>query len=231
MSMATLGAGEMDGLLAALKSADGVFCVDSDQRISHWSDSASQILGYAAAEVSGRPCYDVIGGRDAQDFGFCRRNCPVVTNARRGRTTADYDVLVRDREGADRWINMSVLLLKTQRRRSPQVLHLFRDVTERRRVEALARRALDALREMAPSGPAGEEPAGEERPHAPLPSLSRRESQVLRLLAAGVGTQQMAENLGISPITARNHVTRLIAKLGVRNRLEAVLYASRNRLI
>lgn len=219
-----------DGLLASLETADGLFAVDGAQRIVRWSASAQQLLGYAPEEVLGRPCYEVIGGRDSQNYRFCRRACPIMTNARRGRPTRDYDVLARTRDGADIWVNISILLVKGQGR-SPLVLHLMRDVTEQRRVEALARRAMEALRELG----AGPERAPEEsldglRP-PPAPTLSRRELQVLQLLACGLGTREIAQHLGVSAITARNHITHVLAKLGAKTRLQAVLYASRRRLI
>lgn len=215
-----------------LQSADGIFYIDRSQRITYWSSSAEQILGYTAQDVMGRPCHEVLGGRDSQNYRFCRRNCPIVANARRGRLTSDYDVLTRRKDGADVWINTSILLLKTKKSRSPLVIHLFRDVTERRRVEGLARRAVDSLREMAarPGEPAGQAPQPDPHP-TPLPALSKRELQVLQLLASGLGTRQIAENLGLSPVTARNHITHVVSKLGARNRLEAVLYASRRRLV
>jgi PAS domain S-box-containing protein len=219
-------------MLADFKTADGMFCVDSSQRIVHWGPSAQQLLGHTAEEVLGKPCHEVLGGRDSQNYRFCRRNCPIVTNARRGRPTADYDVLARTKDDTDIWLNVSVLLLKSRRRRSPLVMHLLRDVTERRRVEVLARRAMETLKELT-SGPAQAEDEGgywEPRP-TPLPALSRRELQVLQLMAVGLSTKQIAENLGVSPVTARNHITHLVSKLGACNRLQAVVYASRRRLI
>jgi PAS domain S-box-containing protein len=231
-SIKSLISDDVTELLGGLQSADGVFCIDGSQRIIYWSLSAEQILGHAADDVLGQPCYEVLGGRESQNHRFCRRNCPIVTNARRGRPTGDYDVLTRAKDGSDVWINISILLLKTERRGRPLVLHLFRDVTGRRRVEGLARRALEALRELGAEAPAPEGPevdAGS-RP-TPLPALSTRELQVLQLLASGLTTEQIAENLSVSPVTARNHITHLVTKLGARNRLQAVLYASRRRLI
>ncbi len=223
---------DLKELLGGLQSADGVFCVDRSQRIIHWSPSAEQILGHSAGEVLGQPCHKVLGGRDSQNYRFCRRNCPIMTNARRGRPTTDYDVLTRTKGGADVWINVSILLLKSKRSRSPLVVHLIRDVTERRRVEVLARRAVETLRELTvgPGQPAAQASQPDPRP-TPLPALSKRELQVLQLLASGLDTRQIAENIGVSPITARNHITHVVSKLGARNRLQAVLYASRRRLI
>ncbi len=61
--------------------------------------------------------------------------------------------------------------------------------------------------------------------------LTTRESEVLMLLADGVATKEIGERLFISLNTARNHVQRLIAKLGAHSRLEAVAIARRNGLL
>jgi PAS domain S-box-containing protein len=220
---------EVAPFIDGLKTAEGFFAVDCDQRIIHWNASAEQMLGRAAHEVLGKPCHEVFAGRDSQNFRFCRQNCPVTQNARRGRATADYDVVATSADGKDLWANVSVMLLK-QPQEAPLVLHTFRDVTERRRVETFARRAMESLREI--ESPPGEpEPDTEEPRPTPIPPLSRREMQALQLMAVGLSTKEIAEHLGVSPITARNHITHVISKLGAGNRLQAVLYASRRRLI
>jgi DNA-binding NarL/FixJ family response regulator len=58
--------------------------------------------------------------------------------------------------------------------------------------------------------------------------LSRRELEVLRLLAEGLSNREIAERLFISPKTAEHHVSRVYAKLGVSTRAEAAAYAVRN---
>lgn len=50
--------------IRALRSADGMFVTDERQRIVHWSDSAEGLLGRTAAEVVGRPCYEVMAGTE-----------------------------------------------------------------------------------------------------------------------------------------------------------------------
>jgi DNA-binding NarL/FixJ family response regulator len=52
--------------------------------------------------------------------------------------------------------------------------------------------------------------------------LSEREHEVLQLMAGGAPTRQIAERLGISPVTVRRHVSALIEKLGVADRASAV---------
>jgi DNA-binding NarL/FixJ family response regulator len=57
--------------------------------------------------------------------------------------------------------------------------------------------------------------------------LTAREQEVLGLLAAGMSNAGIAETLVISEKTAGHHVSRILAKLGVRNRAEAAAVAAR----
>jgi len=72
------------------------------------------------------------------------------------------------------------------------------------------------------------------QPPPPLPAyswtarLSRREGDVLRLLAEGQSTVEIADTLFISPATVKCHVARLIAKVGVRDRVQLVIAAYRS---
>jgi DNA-binding CsgD family transcriptional regulator len=61
--------------------------------------------------------------------------------------------------------------------------------------------------------------------------LTRREIEVLRLLARGRSTKQIAQELRISRKTAANHVEHIYAKLGVSNRALASLFAAKHGLV
>jgi DNA-binding CsgD family transcriptional regulator len=61
--------------------------------------------------------------------------------------------------------------------------------------------------------------------------MTGRELEVLELLAQGRSTQEVADTLGISVLTVRGHVRRVLVKLGVHSRLEAVAFALRRGLI
>ena len=59
--------------------------------------------------------------------------------------------------------------------------------------------------------------------------LSKREEQVLHLLADGLSNRELAKALSLSEHTIKNHLFRIFDKLGVSSRIEAVLYAVSQR--
>ena len=61
--------------------------------------------------------------------------------------------------------------------------------------------------------------------------LSRRERDVLLLIAEGQSTAEIASTLFISPATVKCHVARLIAKVGARDRVQLVIAAYRSGLV
>ena len=62
-------------------------------------------------------------------------------------------------------------------------------------------------------------------------ALTRREREVLRLLAAGISQEGIASRLFISPKTVATHIQRVIGKLGVHSRAQAVALAHREHLV
>ncbi len=71
--------------------------------------------------------------------------------------------------------------------------------------------------------------SGENRPGDA--QLTAREREVLGLLARGCAQQAIAERLVISPKTVATHIQRILAKLGVHSRAEAVAFAHRWQLV
>ena len=61
--------------------------------------------------------------------------------------------------------------------------------------------------------------------------LSERDRQVLTLVARGLNNTEIAEALGLSPLTAKTHVSRVMGKLGARDRAQLVMVAYESGLV
>jgi len=196
--------------LGKIAATDGLFVTDYRQRVRAWSLAAQRLLGYSAEEVVGRVCYDVVMGSRPDGHPVCGTSCPVTRNARRGRGTASYPVTAIARDGSPRYLDNTVLVLEGPRG-SFRVVHLLRETCE------------TPPARPAKSGPCDDMPLAEQ--------LTRRELEVLRLFARGATLAEVASELSISLLTARNHATNIQHKLDVRNRLQMVLEGPRRGLV
>jgi DNA-binding NarL/FixJ family response regulator len=127
-------------------------------------------------------------------------------------TTYDLDEYVYDaiRAGA------SAFLLKDVR--PTQLVEAIRIVAagDALLAPSVTRRLLDRFARSLP----GREPAP-----AALSSLTEREVEVLRLLASGMSNAELAEHLFVSEATVKSHISNILRKLGVRDRVQAVILA------
>ena len=87
---------------------------------------------------------------------------------------------------------------------------------------AVTRRVIDEFARRAPSR--SPQPAA-------LAELTEREVEVLRLMARGLSNAEIAEELVITAGTAKTHVSRILMKLGARDRVQAVVLAYETGLV
>jgi DNA-binding NarL/FixJ family response regulator len=74
-------------------------------------------------------------------------------------------------------------------------------------------------------------PAAPPSPPVALKELTPREQEVLDLLARGLSNPEICERLVISEATAKTHVARILQKLDLRDRVQAVIYAYEHGLV
>lgn len=210
---------ETNGLDQMLASAgDGVFVIGADGRIVVWNRAAERILGYAPREAIGRLCCDLFAGLDDKGNRLCYQGCHVMTLVKLGEAIQNFDMRTRTKAGRPIWLNISVLTFPVEKRNAALAVHMIRDVTATKELLTMVHERLSA-------------PAAGEDAASAAATLTRRELEVLRLMAAGANTKVAAEKLHVSPSTIRNHAQNMFAKLNVHSRLEAVAYATRHRLL
>jgi DNA-binding CsgD family transcriptional regulator len=196
---------------------------DGDDRIVSWSAAAQELLGFAPAQVMSQRLFEALDARDAFGNRFCGRGCGFHEMVRAGEPVNTFEMQVCCADGGRLHTFVSVAPEGGRRRGGRLTYHLRADLRrqgDRRRIDDRRRRR-----------PLGRESDDQTTPGDPSWGLSARESQVLRCLAGGDDTAEIAKQLGISETTVRNHVQHVLRKLGVHGRLEAVALAHRYRIV
>lgn len=222
----------MDRLLQALAEAgDGVFVVNSARQIIYWNPAAERLTGLTREDVRGRHCYQLMGGSDEEGRRACQSQCSVAAARMNGRPAGSFDTTVRTSTGPPCWVNMSSFDYPTSDEGDVVVLHLFRDISESKQAERFLKELRERLEQFTTDTPGKTPPMVEPNGEPTDDSLTPREREVLELLAHGRSTQDIAQDLVISPATVRNHIRQILSKLNVHSRLEAVTYAFKYDLV
>ena len=218
----------LDTLFPLLQSASfGAFAVSLDQRILFWNRAAERILGHSSPEVLGRGCSDVMGGRGLTPE--CAGGCSSIRYVRSGLIPPPTRVLMLRSSGERMWVSVTPAVISGGPEGGPLLLYFFEDGEETESSGYPNDSVRDAMAE-------GVTEVTSDHPEAHLTpgetsTLSRRELEVLRLVALGWQTPRIAVQLGISPHTVRNHIRNLRNKLKASTKLNAVLKGLRLGII
>ncbi|MDO8478718.1 MAG: LuxR C-terminal-related transcriptional regulator [Candidatus Rokubacteria bacterium] len=201
---------------ALARAGDGAFAVGPDGRVAVWNRAAERILGWSATEVLGRPCCEVLAGGDGHGNSLCYQGCDVMGQVRLGEPVEHFEMKSRTKGGRAIWLDISILEAPATNGTRPVAVHLFRDITATKKLLEIVQERTVRAAQPNDNGASG---------------LTKREFEILRLMAAGANTKVLAERLHVSPATVRNHAQNIFAKLDVHSRLEAVAWANQHRLV
>lgn len=208
------------------RAVEGVFAIDGEQRVIFWNQACEKMTGISAAEAVGDNCHDVLKGRDTHGRPLCRSNCPLCELSKGGPPPAQLPMRITHTDGKTLQFNVGTMLIPSSRQNQWNVVHVMR---RGRECGAEGRRGCEDRFDGTQFGSPTQLQDMPSQIAASL--LTGREREILRLLADGAGVMPMSDQLHISVVTVRNHIQRLMAKLEVHSRVEAVAYAHRHRLI
>ena len=234
-------------VLDVLRLSAPAFAVNSAQQIVAWNDGAEQLLGLRADEVIGKHCYEALSITHGSLCIECSHRCgpapasahaTMVSGATARQLFAAAKALVAAPHNEHKRVNMTTLSART-RNGQLRLVHLLYD-TRAPEVNAPEEQAASSQQPIAMPIPLSSLARSARQPADPAESsgrqrrpaqLTQRELEVLRLLGAGHSTDDIARELSITRVTARNHVNKVLDKLGVNSRLQAVVIASQLQLI
>jgi PAS domain S-box-containing protein len=201
-------------------SAEALVAIDEQGSIVFWNDAATKLLGRDAAQAVGRPCHEVLRGLTAAGGHLCGPNCPIQASCRELRAPRRFEMVVPHPDGAELWLEATTCIVLDDEDR-PIAIHILSEAVSARRLADLAETVVRRVSKLEASVPATR--SGQ--------IVTRRELDVLSLLAEGLGTGDIAARLSLSIATVRNHVQNLLLKLGAHSRAEAVVIAVKSGLV
>ena len=212
-----------DALFPQLQSASfGVCAVALDQKIVFWNHSAERILGFVSRDVVGRSCDDVLRGSASCSLTpECVESCSSMRYLRSGLIPPPTQARMLTASGLRKWVSINPAVVSSPHEGGPFLLYLFEEMGE-----AADSRSVCDSKPVLDDNEATD--IGAEHPDLTAVSgdaavLSRRELEILRLVAQGWDTARIAVQLAISTHTVRNHIRNLRHKLSASTKLEAVV--------
>lgn len=218
---------ELFGLLEG--AGDAAFVVDQHGLIRYWTRKAEDLLGFRKEQALHQCCVDLMAGTDEAGAAVCCRECRVLETARKTGTVAAYDVQFATAAGTRRWVSVSILVARLNRGRAPLVVHLMRDLDQRKQMELVTRDILVNIGRL--TGQQADTVLRQGKSPSPAFDLTAREKTILHALSLGQDADQIAAQLHISRATVRNHIQHILTKLQCHSRLEAVVRAIREGII
>jgi PAS domain S-box-containing protein len=185
-------------------TGDAAFAVDRRGLIVCWNSAAERLFGHSTDSALGQRCWKLLSGQDIYGNRYCCERCPLREMALRHESVHGFQASFTTAANGRK--NFAVSCVEVFGSDGDELLlHICRDPEE-------------TAEHREPDHAAAKPSANFHRG-----ALTTREHEVLKLLAEGKTTPQIASLMCISDATVRNHIQHLLYKLHVHNRLEAVV--------
>jgi PAS domain S-box-containing protein len=224
LSLDNMLAGLGPALFASIRAPFGIF--DKNFKIVWINKSMAMIHHCDPVKVIGEFCYDALRGCDSKcDACFLKE---VIVN---GRT----QVVERSMDfpgGRRRWGEVHAYPVRGTDKNVSAVIIIVFEITANKDALQRQKNYTELLEHRLSKNEGG--PKKVDLDHGEIAisvKLSRRETDVLRLITEGYTNMQISELLDISANTVKSYVISLFNKLGVNDRTQAAVLATRNRII
>jgi DNA-binding CsgD family transcriptional regulator len=197
-----------------------------ENRVQHLNRAASELLGHPHDDVIGRNLLRITKAHDIFGNRLRDEHCAFYQMVQMGEAPESFELDLLDSANNKTRVAVSVVVVIAQTAALSSFVYLMTPLRRRRRAdEAIDRLLAQGRSEVRAAGSGFEKEEGDDL------LLTRRQLEVLRLLAVGRSSREIAAELSISVHTVRSHVQRAFKTLGVSNRIEAVTTAQKNRLL
>lgn len=149
----------------------------------------------------------------------------------RGEAVRRFEVSARKVSGERVRLELSVVVVLGPEQGRHEIVYLMCPVLRRRRADEAIERILAGRDSRGDLGRAVDGKGSAAGGTDGAPELTRRQLEVLRLVADGLDNREIAKALGVSVNTVRSHMQALLESLGVHSQVEAVAKAFRRNLL
>lgn len=216
------GEGRTDLLDLLSSGVPAAFATDAQDRIVFWNRGAEELFGHPASKALGKQCFAIVGGRDIFGNRFCHRDCAVKAATKDGEPVRGYEIKVEDAVNGPKSLGVTIVQIPGRRPEAFTIVHMLQPVDHGSRLASVIHH-LETPKASEMLAPLSVLP-----PEIPDdPPLTEREREILHWVAAGLQNKEIAHRLDISLATVRNHIHRILEKLEVHSKLEAISLAFR----
>ena len=217
----------MDALEIVRHATGPAIVTDDRDQILEWNRAARELLGYSReVRVEGESFHDLLAVRDVFGNRLGAGRLSFYEMVTHGEAPRGFELEARKASGEYFRVAVSVVVVLRPKTDRYRLVYFLRPILRRREADEVIERVLahpDGGSLYFAAHPGNGQPCSE--------LLTRRQLEVLRLLARGQASEEIASSLGISIHTVRRHVQDILARLKVHSKAEAVSRAFSDRLL